>query len=75
MKVWKAEIIMFLQSRITAILASSLFCAAFYEATFIKPNIVERLVLVSTAFVLGWFFSWKTNEGAINAGKSEHDKI
>lgn len=71
---WKVEISLFLQMRITAIFAGSLFCAAFYEATFVHPNIVERLILVSSAFTIGWYFSRQYNDGLIRVGRKVIDE-
>lgn len=65
------EIAQFLNSRVTAILFGALLAAAFSEATFVHPSLVERICIILSSLILGWFFSFKYHEFYIAKGKKE----
>jgi ABC-type uncharacterized transport system permease subunit len=55
-KLWQA-IIKTLSGKNAAVIYGMIFAGAFMQATFIQPSIVERVILIITAFALGWHFS------------------
>jgi hypothetical protein len=65
------EVAVFLKSRITAILFGGVLTGAFCEATFVSPNLIERVLLIVSSLVLGWFFCYKYYELQISFGGEE----